>query len=361
LNRKPFVFLFSAAVFLLLFLCSKPVFDKRKIPAKPAKPIPAKRDSFQEVTLLFAGDVMAHLRQIEAARTDSFGHYDFSPEFQYVADEIKRADISVVNLETTFGGKPYSGYPQFSAPDTLAWFLKNAGFNLIVDANNHAADRGTKGILGTINGLNRAGLAHTGTFKDSIERAKNYPYILDKKGIRFAFLNYTYGTNNIKVHPPEIVNYIDTAQIKKDIQAAKKKKADVIIAVMHWGLEYQRLPNEEQKKTAKFCLENGIDIVIGSHPHVTQPAYWELYRRNGDTADRKGLVLYSLGNFVSNQREKYTDGGIIFSFVIKKNRYNKAISVTHPSFLPTWVYIRPAPRSYFILPANNLGADTTLV
>src|SRR6185312_2514558 len=141
----------------------------------------------------------------------------------------------------------------------------------------------------------------------------------------------------------------------------KIKKVDVIIAFMHWGIEYQRLPNEEQKKIAHFCLVNGIDVVIGSHPHVVQPAYWESYRRAGDTVDRKGLVLYSLGNFVSNQRDKYTDGGILFGFSIKKNRFTNKISVVNPAFLPTWVYIRPNPRSYFILPYNNLAADTALV
>jgi len=361
LTRKKIIFIFSIAFFLLSFLYSKSVFDKEKVSAKSVQSRPSKRDSFQEITLLFAGDVMAHLPQIEAAKIDSFGHYDFSPEFQYVSDIIKKADISVVNLETTFGGKPYMGYPQFSAPDTLAWFLKRAGFNLIVDANNHAADRGTKGILGTIHGLNRAGLAHTGTFKDSAERAKTYPYMIDKNGIRLAFLNYTYGTNNLAVHPPVIVNYIDTTKIKSDIQAAKQKKADIIIAVMHWGIEYQVLPNEEQKRIARFCFVNGIDVIIGSHPHVVQPAYWESYRRKGDTTDRKGLVLYSLGNFVSNQRDKYTDGGILFTFNIKKNRYSKKISIGDASFLPAWVYIRPEPRSYFILPANNLKTDTSLV
>src|SRR5580700_11217172 len=130
-HRKQIIFTFSITVFLLLFLCSKSVFDKEKASSKSIQTHPSKRDSFEEVTLLFAGDVMAHLPQIEAAKIDSFGHYDFSPEFQYVADIIKKADISVVNLETTFGGKPYMGYPQFSAPDTLAWFLKRAGFNLI--------------------------------------------------------------------------------------------------------------------------------------------------------------------------------------------------------------------------------------
>jgi len=359
-HKRVFIPAFLVILFLL-FLYSRSVFDITRSYSKSKIPAPIKRDSIEEVKILFAGDVMAHLPQIQAARTDSFDHFDFSPEFQYVSGVIKKADISVVNLETTFGGKPYMGYPQFSAPDTLAWFLKNAGFNLIADANNHAADRATHGVLGTINGLNKYGLAHMGIFKDSVERAKKYPYIIDKNGIRLAFLNYTYGTNNLKINPPAIINYIDTVQIKEDILKARTLKADAIIAFMHWGIEYQRLPNSEQKKIAHFCLANGIDVVIGSHPHVVQPAYWEPYRRPGDTADRKGLVMYSLGNFVSNQRDKYTDGGIIFAFSIKKNRFTKAISVAEPSFLPTWVYIRPNPRAYYILPSNTLAVDTSFV
>jgi len=310
---------------------------------------------------MFAGDVMEHMQEITSARIDSTDGYDFGPVFQYIAPIIKKPDIAVANLETTFGGKPYSGYPQFSAPDTLAWFLKRAGFNLIVDANNHAADKGTKGILGTIDGLNRIGLTHTGTFKDSLERAKTYPLIVEKKDIKLAFLNYTYGTNGIIVHPPVIVNYIDTTQIKLDIETAHKKKADAIIVVFHWGIEYQRMPNEEQRRLAKFCLAHGIDVVIGSHPHVIQPAFWEVFRKPGDTIDRKGLVLYSLGNFVSAQVDRYKDGGMIFSITLKKNRFTKAISVTNPSFVPTWVYVRPKPKTFFILPGNSFENDTTLV
>jgi 2',3'-cyclic-nucleotide 2'-phosphodiesterase (5'-nucleotidase family) len=345
-------------VLALAVLCCSSSSDKGSAKSQP----PAiKKDSITEVSLLFAGDVMMHVPELDAARIDSTDGYNFTSFFQYVSPVIQKADIAVANLETTFGGKPYSGYPQFSSPDTLAWFLKRAGFDLMVTANNHAADRGTRGINGTLNGLDRAGLAHTGTFSDSLERAKKYPFIIDKKGIKIAFLNYTYGTNGLVVHAPVIVNYIDTIQIKKDILAARQKKADAIIIVFHWGIEYQRFPNEEQKKIARYCLANGIDIVIGSHPHVVQPAIWETYRKAGDTIDRKGLVLYSLGNYVSNQRQKYTDGGIMFSFTLRKNKLKKTTAVVNPEFLPTWVYPSPAPRKFYILPANQFQNDSTFV
>jgi poly-gamma-glutamate capsule biosynthesis protein CapA/YwtB (metallophosphatase superfamily) len=348
---------FTAVFSLSLFCCSS-FSDPHHLPLDSSL---SKKDSISEVKLLFAGDIMMHGPELEAQRIDSVGGYDFSSIFQFVSPIIKDADIAVANLETTFGGKPYTGYPQFSSPDTLGSFLKNAGFSLMVCANNHAADRSSKGVYGTIEELNKVKLAHTGTFKDSAERAKTYPYIIDRKGIKIAFLNYTYGTNGIVIHPPAIINYIDTTAIIMDIQAAKKQKTDAIIVVFHWGIEYQRVPNEEQKKIARFCLSHGIDVVIGSHPHVVQPAYWEKFRKAGDSVDKKGLVLYSLGNFVSNQRQKYTDGGIIFSFTIRKNKKTKNISVINPEFLPTWVYISSWPKKYYILPANSLQEDTTLV
>jgi len=353
---KGFLYLgLMAFVFVLAICCSSSIGHNTASKAE----LPKKKDSFTEVNLLFAGDVMMHLPEINAARVDSADGFDFSPFFQYIAPIVKKADIAVANLETTFGGKPYKGYPQFSAPDTLAWFLKRAGFNLMVTANNHAADRGEHGVIGTIDGLNRAGLVHTGTFKDSADRAKTFPYMIEKKGIRFAFLNYTYGTNGLKVPPPAIINYIDTTQIKLDIAMAHTLKADAIIVVFHWGIEYQRMPNEEQKQLARFCLEQGIDVVIGSHPHVVQPAFWQAFRKKGDTVDRKGLVLYSLGNYVSAQRDRYKDGAIMFSFTVKKNKFTKAISIEKPNFEPTWVYVRP--KSYTILPANIFEADTNFV
>jgi poly-gamma-glutamate synthesis protein (capsule biosynthesis protein) len=358
------VFMHLKRYFLLLallagvFIACGP--RERKLARKEFKRT-GKVDTFTEVKFIFAGDVMMHLPEIDAAWNDSLKGYDFSPFFQFVSPYIQQADIAVANLETTFGGKPYSGYPQFSAPDTLAYFLKNAGFDVSVTANNHAADRSTKGILGTIEGLDKAEMKHTGTFKDSAERAKNYPLILEKNGMRIALLNYTYGTNGIPVHKPVIVNFIDTAAIDADIKEAQHRKADYIIAVFHWGIEYQRQPNAEQKKIARFCLSHGVNTIIGSHPHVVQPAEWETYRTQEDTGVKKGLVVYSMGNFVSNQRQKYTDGAMIFGFSLKRNRFTKKISLENAAFEPTWVYIQPSPKGYFILPASKYEHDSTFV
>jgi poly-gamma-glutamate synthesis protein (capsule biosynthesis protein) len=350
--------LLSAGILILaLSYCGR----QEKSDAHALKNAPAvqKPDTLKTLTLAFAGDIMNHKPQIDAAWDDSLKGFDFSPNFQYVAPIIRQADIAIANLETTFGGTPYTGYPQFSAPDTLAYFLKNAGFDVLVTANNHAADRSGKGIRGTIEGLDKAGLQHTGTFLDTQQRKKEYPLLLEKNGIRLALLNYTYGTNGLPVPKPYIVNKIDTTVIAADIHKARKKlKAEAVIVVFHWGIEYQRQPNAEQKKIAGFTLRSGADVVIGSHPHVIQPAIWETYSRD---SSKKHLVVYSLGNFISNQRDRYRDAGEIVFIPLQFNTHTRQLTVDSPSYVPTWVYIKPEPKAYYILPSAQFVNDSTFI
>ena len=266
----------------------------------------------QEIRLLFAGDAMQHKRQIDNAFRN--GEYDYSSYFKYVKNEISSADLSIVNLEGPLGGKPYKGYPQFSLPDAFAIALKEAGFSVFLTANNHAVDCYSKGINRTIDVLDSLGVYHTGTFKNSSHREQDYPLIIEKKGIRLAFLNYTYDTNGINPVPPCIVNCIDTALIKEDINKALRANPDVVIAVMHWGQEYQLNPVESQKKIALFLINQGVDLVIGSHPHVVEPS--QIF--TDSIRDRKHLIVYSLGNFVSGMSAPNTDGGQMISVTLEK-------------------------------------------
>ena len=191
----------------------------------------------QELTLLFDGDAMQHQSQIDNAYRN--GTYDYSSYFKYLKNDISEADIAVVNLEVTLGGEPYAGYPMFSAPDQYAIALKDAGFDVFLTSNNHALDRFKMGLERTIRVLDSLEIRHLGTYRNADEKAKNYPMMLTKNGIHIAFLNYTYGTNGVRVTPPNIVNDIDTIQIKKDIEDAKVfLNADLIIANMHWSLHY---------------------------------------------------------------------------------------------------------------------------
>ncbi|MDR2086603.1 MAG: CapA family protein, partial [Dysgonamonadaceae bacterium] len=266
----------------------------------------------QEITLLFAGDAMQHQSQIDHAFRD--GRYDYSSYFQYLKDEITSADLAVVNLEVTLAGKPYKGYPQFSAPDEYARTLKEAGFDIFLNANNHIVDRGNEGILRTLSVLDSMAVIHTGVFKDACEKAQNYPLMIEKEGIRLAFLNYTYGTNGFYASPPVIVNYIQKDSIRKDIQKAKALGADVIIADIHWGLEYKMLQNKTQENLAEFMMREGVDLIIGAHPHVVQPSKIVI----DSLSNIKRVVVYSLGNLVSGMIAPNTEGGQLIKVTLRK-------------------------------------------
>ncbi len=257
----------------------------------------------EQITLLFAGDLMQHATQIEAARQGDT--YNYAPCFQHVKDEISRADLAIGNLEVTLAGKPYTGYPSFSAPDEYLFALRDAGFDVMLTANNHCLDRRRKGLERTNQLLDSLGLARAGTYINKKEREERYPLIVEKKGFRIAFLNYTYGTNGIPVTEPNIVNFIDKEQMKADILAARRKRPDIIIACMHWGLEYRLLPEKQERELADWLIAQGVDHVIGSHPHVVQPME---IQEDVHTPYRHVLV-YSLGNFISNMSNENSDGG----------------------------------------------------
>ncbi len=265
----------------------------------------------ERITLLFVGDLMQHQPQIDAACTPE-GKYDYSPCFRLVREQISQADLAIGNLEVTLGGKPYRGYPAFSAPDEFLQAIKDAGFDVLLTANNHCLDRGKKGLERTLLMLDSLHIPHLGTYKDINQRKEHYPLFIRKKGFRIALLNYTYGTNGIKVTPPNIVNYIDKESMAKDIKSAKARQPDAIIACMHWGEEYRSLPNREQRELADWLIQQGVTHVIGSHPHVIQPM--ELLTKGS----KQHVVVYSLGNFISNMSAINTDGGLIFTLQLEK-------------------------------------------
>ena len=259
--------------------------------------------SQERITLLFVGDLMQHQAQIDAAHV-SEGKYDYSSCFSLIKEQISQADLAIGNLEVTLGGRPYRGYPMFSAPDEYLQAIKDAGFDILLTANNHCLDRGKKGMERTIQLLDSSGIRYAGTYKNLSERRQRYPLFINRNGFRIALLNYTYGTNGIKATSPNIVNYIDKNTILQDIQSAKARQPDAIIACMHWGEEYQSLPNREQRELANWLLQQGVTHIIGSHPHVIQPM--EL-RTNGT---EQHIIVYSLGNFISNMSKANTAGGL---------------------------------------------------
>lgn len=300
------------------------------------------------ITLLFTGDIMGHDMQISSAYNDSTGTYSYDSVFKYVSPIISAADIAAGNLEVTLGGPPYKGYPAFSSPDALAEACKNAGFDVLFTANNHAADRGSKGIARTIRVLDSLQIKHTGTWTDSLAHDTLSPLIISKGGITLALLNYTYGTNGIVVRPPSIVSYIDSARVSDDIKAATARGADPVIIFVHWGTEYDTLPDRQQLKDAEIMMKAGADIIIGSHPHVLQPMT--------ASADSTGLtcpIVWSMGNFISNQRFERRDGGAMV--MIEMMVRDSITYIIEAGYILTWVYVpvKNGKREFYILPCSQ--------
>lgn len=304
------------------------------------------------LSILFTGDIMQHDSQIQGAWNHDEGAYDYAACFQYVKPYLEAADLTIGNLELTFGGAPYTGYPQFSAPDQLATTLKDVGYDVLVNANNHALDRGRHGVERTIHVLDSVDMLHTGTFVDTVNRLNDYPLYLTRKGIRIALLNYTYGTNGIPTPRPVVVNRIDTTSIGADIAKALADSVDVVIAFLHWGIEYERLPNDYQRRIAAYCIRHGVKLVIGSHPHVIQPVEWD--------KDKDVLVAWSLGNFVSGQRKEFTDGGLMLRVDLQRDTITHKVRIDSVGYLLEWVYrTRNANQDYYILPAPVTERDTS--
>lgn len=289
------------------------------------------------VRMLFGGDVMQHMPQVEAARRGD--GFDYGPCFEALRPLFRRADLAVVNLETTLtrSGR-YTGYPLFRSPAALADALHEAGVDAAVLANNHCCDGGAEGIRTTLGELDRCGIAHTGVFADSLSAAEGHPLYFNLRGIRVALLDYTYGTNGMPVPRGMAVNRIDTLRMAADLEAARRCGADYRVVCIHWGTEYESRPDDGQRRLAAALRRYGADAVIGSHPHVVQAA----------EADSSFIAVYSLGNLVSNQRKRRCDGGLLAEVTLTRypdGRLEHALRT-----IPVWV----AMPGYRILPAEAI-------
>lgn len=309
------------------------------------------------VSLIFAGDIMGHLPQIKSAEVIPNKKYNYEPCFRYIKPVLESADIAIGNLELTLPGQPpYQGYPMFRSPDQLAADLKQAGFDILVTANNHSNDSRGQGVKHTIEVLRREGFLHTGTFRNQKERDAFYPLMIYKKNFKIALLNYTYDTNGVPTEAPTVVNLIDTVQIAADLAEARARKPHYIIVVMHWGIEYQLKENATQRQLARFLIRNGADMIIGAHPHVVQPVRVE--RAPGpDGKPKDVLVVYSLGNFISNQVKPHTDGGILYQVELVKTNGMAGVTLNRHGYVPVYRYIHKpagAKSTYYTLPISIL-------
>ena len=306
----------------------------------------------QQIDLLFAGDIMQHETQLDMARQND-GKYSFKYSFRHIKELVKSADISVANLETTIGKSGYSGYPSFCAPDSFLHAVKDAGFKVLLFANNHCMDKGKRGALYTLDMLDSLQISHCGVYRNAKEREERYPLIIEQKGIRVAILNYTYGTNGRDIPHPMVVNLIEKETISRDIQTAKEKAPDAIIACMHWGDEYISLPPQHIKELSDWLIEQGVDHIIGNHPHVVQP----IEIRESKTTPDRNVVAYSTGNLVSNMSLRRTDGGIMIAMkLLKILNYTRPFNVR---YLLTWIAPKSddGKRDFTIYPAATTGTS----
>ena len=301
-----------------------------------------------KMSLLFIGDIMGHDVQIWSAENRETRTYSYDTVFSYVRPLISEAGIAIANFEVTLAGPPYKGYPQFSSPAALAVACRNAGIDYLVTANNHAADRGKTGITGTINRLDSLGIPHTGTFLSQESKEALQPLMIRKDGLSLALLNYTYGTNGNAVPEPVIVNILDKESVTRDIEKAKSLNPDMLILFLHWGTEYDTVQTPEQSELAAYFFSKGVDLIIGSHPHVLQKMIWY---RDGSAMNK--AVVYSLGNFISNQRKPKTDGGSMVKIDIEKT--GSSWKISNAGFFLIWVYtpIVKYRKQFYILPCSE--------
>jgi len=323
--------------------------EDKQIPEQKPEPEPEKK---QDVTISIkvTGDIMFHPSQIDGAYDSSTGTYDFTNSFKAVKSLFQEADLAIANFEGTTAGNEvyaYQGYPLFNAPDETLDAIKDAGFDVLSTANNHSLDTRKAGIIRTIEQIKLRGMDSIGTY---IEKPDNRVLIKEVKGIDIAFLSYTEMINGLDSLLSQedlnvMINIIDETKLKEDIAYAKEQNVDVIIAYLHWGNEYSRKQNANQEALADMLFKEGVDIILGSHPHVIQPA--KILSYEGKTK----FVAYSMGNFISNQRietlvpygmseaeTKYTEDGVIIDIKIEKKGETGEVSVKNIDYIPVWVY-----------------------
>jgi len=289
------------------------------------------------VQLTFIGDLMLHQAQADAARQP--GGYDFNRSFGKVRPFLQGADLTIGNLETVLAGRfvdtsaQNAPFPLFSAPDEFGYALKNAGFDLLSTANNHSLDQGEEGLLRTLDVLEGLGIGTFGTYRTQEERDR--VLVREVGGMRFAFLSYTFSTNNRPIPRDYLVNILHENLIRADISAARQL-ADFVIVMPHMGYEYEPAPRPHIQDWAMMMLAAGADIVVAGHPHVVQPMGFVDVVDYETGATRRGFVAYCLGNFISGQRTPPTDVGVMLNLYFEHTADGTPV-FTDFSYITTWV------------------------
>lgn len=307
------------------------------------------------VTIAGVGDILIH----KSLNTDAYndGTYDFKPMLELVKPYLQHADITFANQETMIGGVELglSGYPRFNSPVEVADALLDAGIDIVSIANNHTIDVGEEAIINAISHYNKIGMLYTGSYLS--EKDQSEIRLIEENNIVFSFLAYSYGTNGIRV--PEgkdyLINLIDIDVINEEILRAKEI-SDVVVLSLHFGNEYEPMPNDTQILLAEEFAKTGADIIFGHHPHVLQPFDW-IVQEDG----RRTFVAYSLGNFLSGQQGLEREIGGIVQVEVQKVTEGEEVTITiqDPRFLPTFTY-KNNWRNYKVYPMYQIEEDRIL-
>jgi len=285
---------------------------------------------------------MLHTSQLNAAlkpgsNPSVSNSYDFSSYFKYTSIIFNKADYSVINMEFPVGTLPYRGYPSFSAPDEIIKEATKNGINLFLCANNHMYDKRYAGLKSTIDSYDNLWANYTGLYKNKADEKNNNPFLAEIRGIKVAFINFTYGINgNTTISKPFVINIMDSLSIRKAVERAKAAGADIIIALPHWGTEYYTTSSYSQRKWRDYLLSLGIPVIIGSHPHVLEPIVVETEENDAYANNNiKSLTVYSMGNFISNMSLPKTPMGTIITLKLTRNQYGKVIIAGYSS---DWIW-----------------------
>lgn len=324
-------------------------------------------------TLGVQGDILMHGPVINTGVVTD-GEYDFSSIFRYISDYVESYDYAVANLETTLGGKPpYSGYPVFNCPDGIVDAVKDAGYDMLLTANNHSADTQMAGFDRTLQQVRGAGLETLGTYLDAQEEKFS---VIDVGGIKIGMICYTYANgltangnptlNGNPISQSDKVNFftednLDTFYSELDtlLANARTAGAEATMLYIHWGIEYQTKENATQRAIAQKACDLGVDVIVGGHPHVVQPM--NLLESTTDPG-HKTVCIYSVGNAVSNQRLEemikscptgHTEDGALFTVTFEKDSQGN-VTVADADVIPTWVNMSTVngQKEYNILPLD---------
>ena len=347
---------------------------------EPPTTMPEPEHEVSTATILSTGDVLMHMPVIGSGSGPD--GYNFDSIFRFVTDEISAADLAVANLETTLAGTDngyqYSGFPNFNCPDAIVDALKNAGFDMLLTANNHSYDTTLVGFKRTLEVVREAGLETLGTYLSADEQKWT---IQDVNGIKIGLLCYTYATGvgsngsprlngNAPISEPGLCNYFTYnnlpafySEVETYLQEMKDAGAEATMLYIHWGVEYQLSANQDQANIAQQLCDLGVDVIVGGHPHVVQPV--DLIESTVDP-NHKTAILYSMGNAVSNQRAgnististPHTEDGVFFKVTFSKYS-DGTVYLDRVEVVPTWVNLNTnnGSRQYNIVALNDSTRD----